>query len=750
MKINFLHITFIFNMFIVPILFGQNELKQLLRYGDELFEKGDYYYAKTYYDQAMQIDSQTITIQWKYAQILTAYQDYRGAARMYSKIYKKDGDNLYPFCGLYYAKMLQQQGRYNEAIPILEKVVKSTGKEKKSTRGLLANQLLESCKWALNNQNPSENFVLKILSEPLNSKHAEFPHTISNGQLYFSSLRTDSIHKNEEVYATKYKSRIFKIDNENYKNISIINDLNQKDFHVGNGAFSLDSSRYYFSRCDDGKIPYTCKIYVARHSNGRFTHIDVLGTVINEEEANSTQPAIAKINGEECLFFASNRSGGSGGMDLYVSIIKNGNQYSKPKNLKNLNTIGDEITPFYHSETSTLYFSSDFHIGYGGFDLFRAELKNKDAEFNAPVNLGLPFNSPENDTYLLRNGDDFYLASNRMGSLFAKNPTCCSDIYRVSIKKEEIIEETPVVVIQNPEVKPLILPVLFFHNDVPNPRSRATTTNLDYLTTFNSYLELKNEYSSNWSTGKNDANLAQNQIDELYNKYIKKGVQDLERFRAWLLDQLQKGAQLELVIRGFASPLTSSDYNINLTMRRIQSLVNHLERYENGVFIPYLNGTASNGGRLSFEKIPFGEYASNQKISDDRIDVQNSVYSPDAALARRIEVKAVRFLDAHDPNAAVRVSNSKLDLGKIAPKSQHDFEFTLISRSSEVLELDHVELSCDCVEFDKALQIINPRESVTLKGRFTADDAFGPRLVPMDLIFKSGQKVTVYLGMDVE
>lgn len=728
--------------------FAQNELKQLLRYGDELFEKGDYYYAKTYYDQAMQIDSQTVAIQWKYAQILTAYQDYRAAARMYSKIYKKDGDNLYPNCGLNLAKMLQQQGRYLEAKEILEKVIKAQGKEKKSLRFIWANRLLESCEWAQKNQTTSEDYVLKHLPEPLNSKHAEFPHSISQELLYFSSLRTDSIKKTEEVYSTNYRSRLYAIDLESLKNEGTISDLNQAGQHTGNGSFSLDSSRFYFTKCDDGKIPFTCKIYVARHTNGRFTHVDVLGEVINADDATTTQPAIGKINGEECLFFSSNRSGGQGGMDLYYSIIKNGNQYSKPKNIKSVNTIGDEITPFYNLKTNTLYFSSDFHIGYGGFDIFSSEVQNAQGEFKVPSNLGIPFNSPENDTYLLPHDDDYYLSSNRMGSLYSKNPTCCADIYQISLKKEEIIEETPVLIVQNPAVKTLVLPVLFFHNDMPNPRSRATTTNLDYLTTFENYLGLKNEYTTNWSIGKTDATVAESEIAQLYQDYIEKGVQDLAEFRTWLLRELESGAQLELVIRGFASPLTSSDYNVNLTMRRIQSLVNHLERYNNGIFQPYLNGTAGNGGRLSFEKIPFGEYASNQKISDDRTDVQNSVYAPNAALARRIEVKAVRFLDKNDPDAAVRVSNAKLDFGKIAPLSQHDFEFTLVSRSSEFLEIDRVEVACDCITIDKAIQTISPRESISLRGKFTAGSELGPRLIPIEILFKSGQRVTVYLGMD--
>jgi tetratricopeptide (TPR) repeat protein len=737
-------------IFISSYSYGQNELKQLLRYGDELFEKGDYHYAKNYYEQAMQIDSQTLSIQWRYAQILTSYQDYRGAANMYGKIFRKDGDFQYANCGLNFAKMLQQQGRYPEAIEILEKVLRSQGKEKKSSKTLWVLRLLESSKWAINNQEPKENFVLKNLPEPLNSKHAEFPHAILNKNLYFSSLRTDSIQKSEEVYAKQYRSRIFMTPALSNSAVLPVSDLNLASIHTGNGSFSLDSSRYYFSRCDDGKIPYTCKIYVAQHSNGRFTHIDVLGEVVNDSEASTTQPTIAKINNDEYLFFVSNRQGGVGAMDLYYSIIKNGTQFSKPKNLKSLNTIGDEITPFFHSDSKTLYFSSDFHVGFGGFDIFKAELTSKEMEFSSPVNLGVPFNSPENDTYLIAKDQEFYLASNRMGSMYAKNPTCCADIYKVVQKYDELIEEKTIVLVKNPEMRPLILPVLFFHNDSPNPKSRTTTTNLDYLSTYSAYLDLKSEYEFNWSQGKADPKDAQEQIQELFNLHIVKGVQDLEIFSKWLLEQLQKGAQLELVIRGFASPLTSSDYNVNLTMRRIESLVNHLERRENGILRPFVLGTSSSGGRMSYEKIPFGEYASSQMVSDNRTDVQNSVYSPEAALARRIEVKAVRFLEAGEPDAAVRVTNSKLDLGKIAPNSENNFTFNLISRSDELLELDHIEIPCDCIKFDNAIQVLNPRESMTLRGQFQSGNEKGPRLIPIELIFKTGTRVTVYLGMDVE
>ena len=67
--------------------FGQNELKQYLKFADENMAKGDYYYALEYYEKAMDLDSATVDIQWRYAEALRAYKDYPKAAYYYKKIW---------------------------------------------------------------------------------------------------------------------------------------------------------------------------------------------------------------------------------------------------------------------------------------------------------------------------------------------------------------------------------------------------------------------------------------------------------------------------------------------------------------------------------------------------------------------------------------------------------------------------------------------------------------------------------------
>ena len=115
-------------------------------------------------------------------------------------------------------------------------------------------------------------------------------------------------------------------------------------------------------------------------------------------------------------------------------------------------------------------------------------------------------------------------------------------------------------------------------------------------------------------------------------------------FTPLLNKELEDGKTVTLTIKGFASPLSKSDYNVNLTLRRVSSLINYLSEYEDGLLLPYINGTAENGAKLEFIKVPFGEYQS-ATISDDLKDKRNSVYSPGAALERKIEIIAIQAND---------------------------------------------------------------------------------------------------------
>ena len=88
-------------------------------------------------------------------------------------------------------------------------------------------------------------------------------------------------------------------------------------------------------------------------------------------------------------------------------MVTNGNKYSLPKNLgPGINTMDDDISPFYDTISNRLYLSSSWHEGYGGQDFFYTEKVNRDLNFSATVNIGIPGNSPKKETYIVFNYKD--------------------------------------------------------------------------------------------------------------------------------------------------------------------------------------------------------------------------------------------------------------------------------------------------------------------------------------------------------
>ena len=114
----------------------------------------------------------------------------------------------------------------------------------------------------------------------------------------------------------------------------------------------------------------------------------------------------------------------------------------------------------------------------------------------------------------------------------------------------------------------------------------------------------------------------------------------LEKFKSQLIPLLKEHKSIEITIKGFASPLAKDDYNTNLSKRRISSLVNYFNTVDSGALKPFIET-----GRLILKSAPFGENKSNLSASDNVKDTKRSIYSPKAAIERRIEIQEVIFND---------------------------------------------------------------------------------------------------------
>lgn len=679
------------------LLFGQNDFKKITAFADEQFTSGNYNYALQFYQQAMSIDSSQYELLWKVSLCQQALKNYPKAAYYFAKVYAKEECRIYPSSLLNWALMEKQCGHYEKAIELFKSAKKKYAKNKKDYLYVKSKREFESCLWAQSAIKDTISVDLLTLPKEVNSPFSEFGHILANNRLYFSSLRADSSTTSDEILSADYINKLFVFDKE-IASLNPINSLNQQSEHVSNGTFSLDGKRFYFSRCIEDSAKYNCKIYCANTIGNSWNNVAELGEIINTPNSSTSMPAIGSVNGQEVLFFCSNKADGEGGMDIYYSTIKqNGNQYSKPKALNTINSPDNEVTPWFDSKTQQLYFSSSWWDGFGGLDVFSSKI-GAGFTLETPKNKGIPINSCENDNYYFETGDSLFVSSNRLGSLFTNNPTCCSDIFAFQLPKT-IVPPTKKETFT--ELNRRLPVTLYFHNDIPNPKSTDKTTSINYLSTYNDYIALTETYKEEYAKGLTGeaARNAQEDIESFFVEYVVKGVTDFNLFQELLLVELDKGNYIQLNIRGFASPLAKTDYNVNLTKRRIQSLVNQLKMSNNGEFIPYLNGTAVNQGRLLINEIPNGEYAANKFTSDNPNDSKNSIYSRAAAIERKIEIQSVELIQRHPVLDSIQVVQPTIYLKNEQLMNNALINFQIFNEGKEKVSIDHIEIASDLFSY---------------------------------------------------
>jgi len=641
-------------LFLLP--FGEagrgyaQKLKTLIESGDKAFADNDFFGAAIYYNQAILQDSADIAIQYKYAEASRLNYDFDIADHWYSKVIRKDAQGrLYPECAFWLASIKKSKGKYRDAKKLFDKYAKKNKKKKNDYFEKKAIQEVASCDYAaLISANPDKSIKIIHLDTLVNSKVSEYAPILIDSVLYFSSLRngTDRDKKNNVNYNKIYTAIQDSLKWQKAKELDTL--FNKEGIHNANTAFNADNTIVYITRCaQKNSQDFMCEIYSSEFKNGHWGTLQKLPPEINEEGYTNTQPAIGFLGDEEVLFFASDRPGGEGKMDIWYSKVNKDGSYGKPVNAgKKVNSIDDEITPFYCKPCQELFFSSTWHKGLGGFDIFKSEYKN--SELGDPQNLGMPINSSYNDIYFSISSDktEAFLSSNRPGSFFEEKESCCNDIYMFKIPGIPKITEPPKKVdstqIFVTQMKLLVPLTLYFHNDEPDKKTLAITTTKNYKKTYEDYSAMRDQYKKEYSKGAKgtDIERANNEIDELFDDSVDAGMQDLEKFAQLLVKVLKNGEKVSITMKGYCSPLASTDYNINLAKRRISSLRNYFMEYENGIFVPYINNTNENEGNITFYEENIGELKARPNVSDDYYDTKNSIFNPAAALERKIQIIA--------------------------------------------------------------------------------------------------------------
>ena len=439
-------LLFVFAFLLSIQVIGQDAL-QYIQTGNTLFGDKEYYRAIEYYKKAL--DQEGGDQAFAYYQLGECYRflfDYASAEYNYQRSDDLN-DRRYPLAKFHYASMLKQNGKYDRALPNFEKfieIIPSYFDDNEIYRDYYrqAKNEREGCMMALNAlSTPKPNYNLQVLGSPVNTDNNDYAPTIfeNDDQIYVTSPRKSkkgAILDNRlgENYTDIYGYSLSGDKWSSLKGKNLPDDVVNRKDGEGSGVFNQDQTFYYYSNCSLDKS--VCSIYFTRLVDDKWEEPKKLNRSINAPGSTNKHPALSP-NGDT-LYFASDRAGGYGETDIWMSFSSNGINWSEPKNLgKEINTPFKEGAPFFDPNQNKLFFSSNGHRGFGGFDIYLANgISLKKTEI---YNLGYPFNSNKDDIFIVFGKNKGYLSSNRNGGPGKY------DIYMFNINSEkEVIAEISV------------------------------------------------------------------------------------------------------------------------------------------------------------------------------------------------------------------------------------------------------------------------------------------------------------------
>jgi outer membrane protein OmpA-like peptidoglycan-associated protein len=400
--------------FISAVTLSAQSVPQLLKIADELYEVGRFIEATEFYEKITKLDKRNHFAKYRLATCYKLTLQHQKARGVFLQLGGIAGQEYQKRSIFEYASLLKLNGEFKEADSVFTELISMTGTSSELIN--LSRKQREGCLLALREQNLNRGFQV-ILHKEINSPFHDFGAVINpaNKHLVFATTRNV---RGEQYEGGQYQGLLPDLvsfqaqSNGKFKNTSNLQDFSKLNTHWAEGAgnFTADGTSFYFSTCNgDGT---DCVIQVSQLTNGKWSLGTPLNEYINEKGFDSKHPFITS-NGDT-LFFSSNRTGGMGGADIWMSLKgeKEGSWTPAINMGDAINTPGDEITPYYSAAFNCLLFASNGHVDYGGYDLFAAK---GESFFDRQIyNLGAPFNSTHDDTYFHIADSVGFLASNRI------------------------------------------------------------------------------------------------------------------------------------------------------------------------------------------------------------------------------------------------------------------------------------------------------------------------------------------------
>ncbi|MCR5013758.1 MAG: OmpA family protein [Bacteroidales bacterium] len=333
---------------------------------------------------------------------------------------------LFPPAALTLARLYDKEMRYAEEIELL-RWFQSAAPGNKANDETAASMLAKASFRKEAVANPVE-FHPESLGEGVNSPNDEYVNALelTGTELLFTrrfsaagaAFQDEGLFVSQKAEGQWYPATQLSVDPE-------------MDNHLGAAFVSYRGDELLFTYCGMDRHHQGCDLYVALREGEGWGEPQSLGADVNDGAWDS-QPCLS-VDGKE-LFFASRRDGNA---DLYHCYRNDDGSWTAPESLgPAVNTKGTEMAPFLHPDGKTLYFSSDTHVGMGGYDLFVSR-RDENGEWSEPKNLGYPINTPGDEINFIvaADGHTALISSIREGGLGGY------DVYTFQLKEEELKPE---------------------------------------------------------------------------------------------------------------------------------------------------------------------------------------------------------------------------------------------------------------------------------------------------------------------